>query len=609
MDDVIVCHLIDNVPMASIYGRHSRYSTLSYCAGSRNKVAKILVNGLLFNAFENLEHALNCARSYWSQKSQNDPEHLLIWVDQVCINQADNREKSLQVAMMREIFQGCGQVFACLSSKCSSSPITNITNLPVKTCQNCLAKHSPDELLTQPPSYQYQMNSDEADHKSMVPATVGGNDPWLVPGLVFLRDMLSAAWWTRAWVFQEVMLPSRVFLLYDKFSGPWPEVAPILSCFCRHQNTIIQNISAKTKPLPPAPRSRDRQMRESPTRRRSKQSRPWPEVAPILSYFYQHQNTIIQNISAKTEPLPPAPRSRDRQMRESPTRRQPKQSRPSHEEVRAKDSLESLLKELHKMKSDNTWASAEHVLRAKMTWTGSSDLRTVAENLHRFSATDPRDVVYAFLGLIGPDCGIEPDYGPQTTLHHVLISVAQSLIRQENRLDILEDALRRSGELGFHLPGWVPDWTVLKSASLKLPPEMRQHAGRFRASRAKYADASFHENARDRKHIHLGVTGILADVLTQIQHNAYGEERYFMSQQGRLIITSASAQLLDTVWVLHGADSVFVLREQSTNCYALISTAFILDTTRGDGLSSIMHDELVDREDRGEVQARSIRIT
>lgn len=130
-------------------------------------------------------------------------------------------------------------------------------------------------------------------------------------------------------------------------------------------------------------------------------------------------------------------------------------------------------------KNETRLTSKMHVLDAKMSWMGNTDLRTIVENLHRFSATDPRDLVYAFLGLIAPDSGIGVDYSPNTTLHNVFISVARSLITQDNKLDILEDALARRGEFCFQPPSWVPDWTVVRSGELKLPLDIKQRAIQF----------------------------------------------------------------------------------------------------------------------------------
>lgn len=525
---VIFCQLIDKIPLTSMYGKQFRYSTLSYCAGSRHEVAEILVNGRTFNAFKNLEHALDCTRRYWRKTSS---EELLIWVDQICINQSDYEEKSFQVAMMREIYRGCRQVFACLSTHSSPTLTADL-----QACRHFLADNFPGarELLNKPSSPLTPSCSNLTDQDISLSTQASYGPSTLMPFL----DMISATWWTRAWVFQEIMLPARSLLLFGPFCANWREIGPLLSFLCHHEDDI-KNLKSSSA--------------QRPIRNSSKSHRKSHRYSAAVTDL-----TVESPFSKRT--------------------------------------------------SSTANESVNYILDAKMSWKGSSDLRTVVENLHRFSATDPRDLVFAFLGLISPGSGIEPDYSPDTTLHHVFISVAQSLIRKENKLDILEEALRSNGEYSFQLPGWVPDWTGAKSAVLQIPGYIKVQGGEFRASKDTDADAGFHVSKDDRMNASLHVTGIQADVLAEIIQD-FGDQLCFRSQRGRLILTSDSAQFLDTVWVLFGAGLVYVLRrEEQTDCYALVSTAICLDETKPTGLSDIMYGELVDLYAERRVEAQRIEI-
>lgn len=60
--EMIQCDLLDNISLDSIWGK---YTTISYCAGDPNDVETVIVNGLPFNAFANLGHALRQARHFW----------------------------------------------------------------------------------------------------------------------------------------------------------------------------------------------------------------------------------------------------------------------------------------------------------------------------------------------------------------------------------------------------------------------------------------------------------------------------------------------------------------------------------------------------------------
>jgi hypothetical protein len=77
-EPIIACELLDKVPLSRVNGR---YHALSYCAGSPENVSKVLINGIIFNAFANLEHAISCALNFWNSTSSD--KELLLWADQI----------------------------------------------------------------------------------------------------------------------------------------------------------------------------------------------------------------------------------------------------------------------------------------------------------------------------------------------------------------------------------------------------------------------------------------------------------------------------------------------------------------------------------------------
>jgi hypothetical protein len=106
--DILACRM-ESTALTSADGT---YSTLSYCAGDPKNTAVILVNGIPFNAFANLEHAIE---SVLSSKSLNQ-KPILLWADQICINQSDKEERAQQVQMMRDIYTRSEATFVCLST-------------------------------------------------------------------------------------------------------------------------------------------------------------------------------------------------------------------------------------------------------------------------------------------------------------------------------------------------------------------------------------------------------------------------------------------------------------------------------------------------------------
>jgi hypothetical protein len=108
------CYLTDGMSLAEADGK---YSAISYCAGDPKKTRTMEVNGLPFNAFANLAHAVEQAYRYCcsKEKYQNDME-VLLWTDQICIDQSNPNERSHQVNLMYQIYNSAREVVVCLST-------------------------------------------------------------------------------------------------------------------------------------------------------------------------------------------------------------------------------------------------------------------------------------------------------------------------------------------------------------------------------------------------------------------------------------------------------------------------------------------------------------
>lgn len=77
---------------------------------------------------------------------------------------------------------------------------------------------------------------------------------------------------------------------------------------------------------------------------------------------------------------------------------------------------------------------------------------------NRQAATDPRDLVYAFLGLAKErdDPLLRPDYLDSNSASTVFINLIEYSMRVENSLDII---CLSQGRIRNDLPSWCPDWT------------------------------------------------------------------------------------------------------------------------------------------------------
>jgi hypothetical protein len=192
-NDFIACELLDRIPLTTMNGH---YSALSYCAGSPNETAMIMIDGMWFNTFANLEHSIESVRQHWEKSGHGNNRDLLLWIDQACINQSDHAEKSCQVAFMREIYQQAEQVFICLSTEPTATrefPIkapVGIASLKVLRNEACEST----QLFS-----NVDIQSRLLHHIASQLETETGSSE-LMKWLILMEELISAPWWTRAWV-------------------------------------------------------------------------------------------------------------------------------------------------------------------------------------------------------------------------------------------------------------------------------------------------------------------------------------------------------------------------------------------------------------------------
>lgn len=196
----------------------NRYTTISYCAGDPKNTEIVFVNGLEFNAFANLGHALRQARHFWSEKF--DTEELLLWVDQVSISQGNSLEQSHQVGFMGDIYENAKQVLISLSSE--GDPAGGLEWLRRLTVdyETALGITSDDV----PSLFEMSIPTSESKIACNVGALIedGLDDEEFHLGCdVFFRYITGSLWWSRAWVQQEYYLSREAYFMSAFESLRW----------------------------------------------------------------------------------------------------------------------------------------------------------------------------------------------------------------------------------------------------------------------------------------------------------------------------------------------------------------------------------------------------
>ena len=121
----------------------------------------------------------------------------------------------------------------------------------------------------------------------------------------------------------------------------------------------------------------------------------------------------------------------------------------------------------------------QQVYKIDRIWQGVSGFIHARPLLIYHETSDPRDHVYALLGLF--DLDIVPDYGEDVTVADVYLEAAQHCLKAKP-LDILSLAGARHGHNGsdflinFDAPSWVPDWRLPTPASVRVHRYPQSHA-------------------------------------------------------------------------------------------------------------------------------------
>ncbi|OJD36452.1 heterokaryon incompatibility protein [Diplodia corticola] len=175
------------------------YEALSYTWGDQSTGTLISFNGLLLPIAPNLCSALLHLRL------PDRPRTL--WIDAVCINQLDNEEKSLQVQMMRDIYQEASSVIVWLGSTedDSDAAMDLIAGDVTAGCDEATVPADFEFVLDDQPPFPESGRYPGEDYTPRGRTEgVESERAWTA-----LYALVQRPWWSRAWVLQEYAVPKQ----------------------------------------------------------------------------------------------------------------------------------------------------------------------------------------------------------------------------------------------------------------------------------------------------------------------------------------------------------------------------------------------------------------
>jgi hypothetical protein len=196
------------------------YEALSYTWATENGdttlSSTVYCEGAAIQVTKNCEDALRRLR-------HRDGERIL-WVDAICINQTDDKERGHQVGQMREIYSKATQVLIWLGS--ASDDVDEISGLPVS---GIFMEHlgpmaaevrqlKPGLPLGDPRNGPYSSPLYQELLSQAYEGALTGKHKPLYRGF---RNIVSRNWWNRIWVIQEAAVAKSAILICSEHTADY----------------------------------------------------------------------------------------------------------------------------------------------------------------------------------------------------------------------------------------------------------------------------------------------------------------------------------------------------------------------------------------------------
>jgi hypothetical protein len=172
----------------------TEYEALSYMWGNEDSPLPIQLYGTILKVRNNLWQALKHIRL---------PRFVrILWIDAICINQEDLRERNHQVSQMGRIYENAIRVVAWLGLSDDSSRIA-------MNYIRDFRKGTPESKPGEPRRRQFPLIMDSN--------TISA-----------ISSFCTREYWTRLWIIQELIIPSNITLQCGEFTCNWSQFAFLL---------------------------------------------------------------------------------------------------------------------------------------------------------------------------------------------------------------------------------------------------------------------------------------------------------------------------------------------------------------------------------------------
>jgi Heterokaryon incompatibility protein (HET) len=386
------------------------YYALSYAWGDEADTIPIYVNGQEVLVTRNLCTAL--------EHICKEEEELIIWVDAICINQCDDKEKDEQVKQMKDIYANAKSTIVWLGPAENDSDkifeeVNGIGDALIKKIFNigvdgvAVQKSILDILIE-----MLALPGENTDRYQFLEQTVDDAlseyydkaENHLTETLSLKRalsKLLDRLYWKRVWIRQEFVVSSEVIIR----CGHWTASALCFNAYLLYNNMmnvkIIQRLQNKFEELKEEPAL-------EPTSPRVQSFRDFKG-----SFFFAFIRVPLNQTGTR---------------------------------------LFGSRRRYHNAKTEGgtLWKTQYPLFRILAG-------QYVQSNI---AASDKRDYIFALLGMASDtaDLGLTPRYGESNSWVKVFTETARAIL-ERGELDLLSLAQHRPDLARRDVPSWVPDWS------------------------------------------------------------------------------------------------------------------------------------------------------
>jgi hypothetical protein len=244
-------HICCKVIVVSLDDR-PEYTTLSYVWGDPNERESVEIDGQKLKITSSLAGALQDIYVQFKSYPVDASTEQWLWADGICINQADDHEKSHQVPLMRDIYSKCATMFSWLGGEndcnipervVSNGEIVDAINfvstgISTSPCYGLfMSGFDHNTYLSKPALIEYEKKLEyQTDHEFT-------NLAWLqkhsndIPDFQPNRDsmfynlakLLFLPYWRRLWILQEFVLAQDKILLCGRKTVSWVTICRVFT--------------------------------------------------------------------------------------------------------------------------------------------------------------------------------------------------------------------------------------------------------------------------------------------------------------------------------------------------------------------------------------------